>query len=517
MKQENSLQMLKRQAVAFLLVAIVGIGLTAGVVIFAPRTYQSNAKFLLRLGRENVSIDPTASTTGDVASLHRTRESEVQSAVDGMRSRRVLENVLKELGPEPILNGALPGTGISQKSLLGSIKGYIRGLVENLDPIDDAEKAIITLKSGLQIDAEQDSSVIDVGYKTKTPEMAQLVVDTWVRAYQEEHGRINTSAGSFEFFQKQQNQLLQKLEDAREKLQVKKSDSGVLTIDGGQHILERQMEQARLSHTNVEAKLAGANARLASLLKQQEKIPARMTTDEAVSNTSEARQQMRERLFNLEIEERGMAGKFDPEHPALVALRRQLEDARRIYEKYEDDTKETLEGINPVHVTISEQISLEQSNVEALRSELSAIDTSIESLTHQFNRLNKQEAEMKALQRQVDVLESQYQGQFVKLEQARLGEELQRTNISNLCLIQDPSLERRPVSPNKVLCALLGSIGSFLAAAGFVVWREARFQLRQVNAAEKTTVDAPANPVVADRRSVEPKSGGRFTSATKAL
>ena len=57
-----------KMTVAFLVV-ILG---TAVYTIFSPRSYRSEAKLLLRLGRENVTLDPTAtleSAGGDGAGI----------------------------------------------------------------------------------------------------------------------------------------------------------------------------------------------------------------------------------------------------------------------------------------------------------------------------------------------------------------------------------------------------------------------------------------------------------------
>ena len=68
------------------------------VVIFAPRVYQSEARLMLRVGRESVRLDPTAGDAGDAMSLHRTREHEIQSAIGVMHSREILDRVVDDVG-----------------------------------------------------------------------------------------------------------------------------------------------------------------------------------------------------------------------------------------------------------------------------------------------------------------------------------------------------------------------------------------------------------------------------------
>ena len=71
-------------------------------------TYRSQAQLLVRLGRENVAIDPTA-TVGQTpaVSIPQSMENEINSAVVLLKSRVIVEKVVDSLGPRVIL-GAEP-------------------------------------------------------------------------------------------------------------------------------------------------------------------------------------------------------------------------------------------------------------------------------------------------------------------------------------------------------------------------------------------------------------------------
>ncbi|MGI9429024.1 MAG: Wzz/FepE/Etk N-terminal domain-containing protein, partial [Bythopirellula sp.] len=63
-----------KKKVIFVPLAI--LGLAALVILFAPREYRSEAKVFMKIGRESVKIDPTA-TTGDMISMQsNSRENE---------------------------------------------------------------------------------------------------------------------------------------------------------------------------------------------------------------------------------------------------------------------------------------------------------------------------------------------------------------------------------------------------------------------------------------------------------
>lgn len=468
-------RILRRQMPAFLLVFSLGITVTVLIVLFAPRKYQSHAKLLIRLGRENVALDPTISTTGDTASLYRTSDSEVNTSLHTMASRNILEQVVDEVGVQPILRGSLEP---SRKPLgvWGAAKGYLKSLVAQIDPIEDRERAILELQEGLKIEAERESRVVDVRYLTKTSELAQRVAQVWVKIYRSEHSRMNASEGSLEFFKEQEANLLDDLQAARETLQSRKSQFNLVTVTGQQRLLEHQMEWAKNSLIQSLSKLAASKARLTSLQSQSSQTDKKIVTSEATTDTNEARERMRDRLFALEIEERNLAMRYSREHPIYKATYEQLDEARRVFESQRDQASEITEGVNPLHLLMLEQLAQELANRDALVAEVEANSEILDELTHEFKTLNAHEAELAALERDVEVLELQFRNQFEKREQSRLALALEAHQVSNINVVQQPSLEERPASPNKKIVALLGLLGSLLAAVGTATLRESSFQ-----------------------------------------
>lgn len=480
MSQHGLVSTFRRQFVPFSVVFGIGIVATVCIIMFAPRRYQSNAKLLLKIGRENVSLDPTVTTTGETTQVVRTRDSEVNTALQAMSSRAILEKVVGKIGEGNVLRGSLAESGDDSEAssgVLGSLIGSAKSFIARIDPIDDRERAIIALKESLHIDARRESSVVEISYTAKSPELAQRVTDTWVQTYRSEHAHMNATQGSLQFFKDQEEHLLETLDHSRDELQSLKSKLGIVTVEGEQQILQSQMESARAMTIQSKAKLAAATARLASLEKLREKTSEKIVTSQAVTDSTGAQDRMRDRLFELEIEERRLAALLKPDHPNYKAVAEQLKEANLVYQSQVSGGSEVTEGINPLHVMMAEQWATEIANVEAYAAELKAAEESQRSLLAESSKLNFQDVKLAAMKRQIEVLENQYRDHYAKREQARIADALEAKQISNINLIQPASLERRPVSPNKKLCGLVGLFGSFLAALGFVTVREARYAL----------------------------------------
>src|SRR4051812_39682881 len=108
------------------------------IVLFWPRKYKSESKLLVRVGRETVALDPTA-TTGQIMPVSVSRETEVSSVLEMLRSRVMIEKLVDEIGPDSILRRTTAATMATAPAQ--SVKPNLKSWM-NLDPVSDREKAI---------------------------------------------------------------------------------------------------------------------------------------------------------------------------------------------------------------------------------------------------------------------------------------------------------------------------------------------------------------------------------------
>ncbi len=83
---------------AFVMAAVILL------TVLLPKKYHSEGKLYLRLGRENATLDPTA-TLGEqaIVAIPQSRENEINSVVEILQSRVLLEKVIDKLGPAAVL------------------------------------------------------------------------------------------------------------------------------------------------------------------------------------------------------------------------------------------------------------------------------------------------------------------------------------------------------------------------------------------------------------------------------
>ena len=71
----------------WLVLGCLCFGTAVGVLalVFWPKQYQSEARLLVKVGRANVSLDPTATTGAALMSLQKTQQEEIATALEVLK------------------------------------------------------------------------------------------------------------------------------------------------------------------------------------------------------------------------------------------------------------------------------------------------------------------------------------------------------------------------------------------------------------------------------------------------
>ena len=497
-RQPGPIAVARRQIIPFTLIVLTGLILTAALVVFAPRKYRSEAKLLVKMGRENAALDPTVTTAGQPVTIHRTRQNEMDTAREVMRSRKLIEDVVDRIGADAILRGHLAPDNARDDTRAkdNSVVSRIKSLLPTIDPVPRREQAIVELSDALEIANAQDASVVTIQYHAKSPEMAHAVTDAWVKNYLDRHAEMNATAGAVQFFDRQAGRLEEDLAAARRRLQTLKDDAGVMTVAGAQATIESQLERSGQSLIDARARLAAARARIDSLRQSLAGVQSTVVIESDDRNTNEAGDRMRDRLYALEIEQRNLQSRLRPGHPTLVAMQEQVDEARRVLGDQPSDSRSVKSGVNPIYISLDQQLAAELANALAADAEIEAIEQSIQTLGESRQKLNHREAELAAAQREVTNLETQSAAQFEKQQQAELAAALQSSRVGNVNVVQPATIQRRPVTPNKKLCVVLGGIGTLLAALGVCTLREAARQPPMAPASSMSSMSPSAQSPV---------------------
>jgi uncharacterized protein involved in exopolysaccharide biosynthesis/Mrp family chromosome partitioning ATPase len=401
------------------------IGLTLLVIAFYPRSYASESKLLLKVGRESVSLDPTA-TTGETIMLQKTQEDEVNSALNILSSREIFERVAERVGMRRIIedrpsDSQDAGPSKSQfAQLYADAYSWLDDRMESLRLLDhgtEIDQAIRELEKNCRVTAPKQSMVITIKYLSSSPELAHDVVAAMTEVFLDEHSRLNQTEGSLEFFAEQAEKLHNQLITAQGELRDRRN------------AFRRTSETKRLS---------------------------------ILENAREA---LRERVSELQIQESELSSRYTSDYPLLKEVRRQRSEAERLLT---DMIRETAgpSAIGQTHASPVDKHNAQLASNAVLRQvdHEAAIEPS--NLNSEIESLNDQEFELAQLEREVRLLEDKYAMHVEKLEQARVNEELGRERITNVTVAQPATLVHKPVRPVKALIVGIGLLVATFGALG---------------------------------------------------
>ncbi|MCA9149682.1 MAG: hypothetical protein KDA92_10300 [Planctomycetales bacterium] len=458
---------------------------------FWPRTYVSEAKLFIRLGRESVTLDPTTQVGQNIA-VTDSRENEINSVMEVIQSRAIAMSVVDRLGAEAILH---PGAERDREPTPMAIEQAVTKLQKSLDVFPSMKR----------------SNVITLRLTSRTPAAAQRILATVLAVYDEEHVRLNQVPGSYAFFQQQTELLQSELETAKHELRDAKNQGDLASVDGQRQLLEAHLAQIKARVSETEANLAGSQAKLSGLRELLTQLPERLVSESESGFDNTAADEMRAELYSLQIAEKELLAKFTESHPKVRAIRRQVEAAQQILHEQPIERVHITENVNPAYKEVEVALLQEQANAAGLLAQHEKLAQESTSIHNQMRKLNESEILIADLTRNVELLEGSYRKAYAALEQSRISDALEKEKISNVNVVQAATFQRKPVAPHKlevlVLAFFVATFGSYGLALVCDTWAQ------HVTSASLTTTRPLAAGLVVGRSAGE-GSMARETAST---
>lgn len=463
----------------------VAMALVLAGIMACPRTYQSEAKLFVRLGRESVTLDPTA-TTGQTISVHESRENELNSVLDTLQSRVIFSTVVDRLGPDVILNGGpLPARDAKPKAVPAASEdrpdrptGGFLAKVGLSDPMSSREKAIAALAKSVHVPPTKKSNVISVSCKASSPELAQRIVEEVVAAFQAKHREVNRTAGSYDFFVAQAAELKSQYEAAAAELSRSKNSLGVGSIQERRTTIQNQIASLEADLLTARKTLAATEASIAATRAAMGRLPATVLSQQVAGSPNSAVDQTRKQLADLRLQEQTLRMRYKPEHPLVISATQRITRAEQLLESMGSQDLQKTNAPNPAAQQLELRLLADEAQAASLAAQAEQTEQQLVTLHKGLGDLNAREGELTVLENRRDVLAASYKGYAEKLEQARLDRELGAEGITNVNVLQPATFVARPVVPDKRLIFLAGLVFAAAGAAGLAIgleyWRVVR-------------------------------------------
>jgi uncharacterized protein involved in exopolysaccharide biosynthesis len=470
-------------------VALAGIALTLVYLSLVPRRYQSHAKLLVRIGWENVTLDPTA-TTGEFLAIAESRESGVHAVEELITSRFLAEKIVDQFAPAVILEKSSGGGALSDR--LAWLNDF------NLNPLrvySLRDKAVKALQENLGIRTGKKSNVVSVSYIAKDPQLAREVLDALLKAAQEDHVRVHRTRGSQQFFQSQRALLQADLLEKEQQLCRFKDEHNLVSLSTQRDTQVALIGSLQADFLRAKAEQSAVQAELDLRRRQLRDQPALIVTEQTMDQPQTAKQTLREKLYDLEVKEQELAALFKDNSPQLVQIRTQIAEARRIANQ-EKATTETKRGVSQTHQAAELALQEREAQLIALAARTESLEGKISAATAELKKLNAGELELTRMERELELTRASYRKYSENLEQARIDQEIEEAKISSLSLMQPPTWSETPVSPQPLATLALGGVLSIVASLGVALLAERRLAARPAELRATPVVPELSSPPV---------------------
>ncbi len=500
----------KGKAALFFGIVLAG---TILFTIFVPRKFHSEGKLYVRLGRENATLDPTA-TLGEnsIVAIPQSRENEINSVADMVQSRVLLEKVVDKLSPAVVLEEEEPVTAAGNHTVnidpaesgfiaqtartsesarssaggsAGSFKNGIKSLL-GMPVLSDRDQAVIQIEKNLKVEPARKSNIIEISYIAGSPKSAQAVVAALIDAYLAEHVRLNRPQGSHDFFAEQTNRLRDDLAKKEQALRDLKNRTGLASTRDQRHqIIERigRLEDDLLASDTARAV---SEAKVTSLRNKLSDLPDTQVTQEISGYGNEGTDRMRDQLYALHVKEGEAGSKYTAEHPKLQQIRDQIGQAKEILAREERTRTQVTKEPGRLYQQTQLELLAEEPVLASLNARTRELRSQLSVARDELKILNENELQVTALEREVEMLDGEYRKYSASLEQARIDQALELQRMSNINVAQEATCEAMPISPRPKMNLLLGLATGLFGAIGLcLAWDRLDNSLRTPQDVEK--------------------------------
>lgn len=448
-----------------LLMALV---LTAYILL--PRKYSSEGKLFVQLGRTGTGMDPTVSQTA--ISIQDTRETEIRSVAELVKSRAVIEKVIDNIGADKILkspfDGLLPEFKIptapwNERKDEDSKSEYER--------LKNRELAARKLENSLGVHSEKKTCIVSVYVTAGSPELSQKIATELMASTQEVHVEVNSVKGSTAFFDETFRKKQATVVAAEKRLRNFRNENQFLSIEGAVATQQNVINKLRLDLIDAEIECSEAESTLKQIEDQMVAIkPIVSVPRSGIEKLST--EDSRTELFKLESELMQLQTRFNANHPRIRPLRESVAQMKKELKTMPTDRTELVSQINPVYEKVKVNLVSATTKAKSSRAKWEGFQEKFDQAMVRLAELNRKETDARQIQRELEIANQEMDIFVRKRTESTVIDELDQRSISDVVVAQKANFVVKPVSPKGSLFIPFGGIVSVLFAIATALYFE---------------------------------------------
>lgn len=311
------LEKLQRHWRLIALLTLVGILGAAILYVVTPKEYQATARIQI----ERRSLSPLGGSQNSWFDMPWWNLDYYPTQYELLRSRGLAEKVVVDQGlaDDPFFNP-------NGRALLASTTGG------DADP--EALDARVLgrlaqrLQAGLQVNEVRNTQLVDIVYRSSSPEFAARVANGFADAFIAwgVTSRQHTVGRASSFLASQIDALKREIQDKEAKLRAFSRETDIISLDQDSSVVRSQLESFNQDYTEAKAQRIEAEAHYQELLETPPQEVADRYSDGTVSDLLREQRKL-EREYQTKLQT------YKPEWPAMVELRAQIDQGEANLQK----------------------------------------------------------------------------------------------------------------------------------------------------------------------------------------
>lgn len=415
---------------------------TLAYLWWLPRAYEAEIKFLVNNNRADALVTPE-STNGQVA-RNWVDETVIATELQLLSNRELLRDVVV-------------------KCKLGKNDSDVA-----------VERALKDLREELKVSPVLKANMIKATYCSPDPQETAAVLQTLADGYLNEHLRVHSASGAYEFFNRQAQHYQQQLRDLQDRLTEFQQQRNIVLLGQQKDLNLRKMVDLEGALKETETARAENDHRIRTLKAQVADLTPRIRTQSRKVPNQYSVERMNTLLVELQNRRTELLTKFRPDDRMVKQIDQQIADTKVAMDHASSlMAMEEATDINPVRQSVEAELAKAELNATGLRARASSLAKQVGDYQRSLGSLQHATPYDDRLLRDIKEAEDHFFLYSKKREEARIAEAMDRQKIANVVLVEPP---RAPSLPKPKLtsgviagyflgCAIILGLG--LAAAMF--------------------------------------------------
>ncbi len=440
--------------------------------------YDVRSALLVKLGRENLDAPVTA--RNGVLSTGIRRE-ELGSEVQFLRSTKLIEQVVDQIGVEAFRVTRVPPPGLLAKAKFYTKAGLRWGKARYQDVLialdlkkrlNERDTAVAMLVDRLVAEPQKESDVIQLSLRLPDPQLGIRIQETLIEKYLAHRVDVRRNRGVKEFFEREVGELRAKLDDAERRATDWRAQSQLTMPSEQKALLLRQIRE-------VSAERERAISRVQALVRQVREARGLMSNAAErvraaqVETTNSEVQQLRERLTRLEADRAKLLTTYLPAAAPVVIVEAEIATVRQLLTRQkESDIGSVTTALNPIRQQLEQSVNQDSVQLTGLNAEIGAKQRQLDRLHAELRAIEVADVTLLELDRERVLAEQHYLTAVKRLSEADIESELDVSRISNVAVASAPASSLTPVYPRKLLLMALALVLGLVFGIGLAALLE---------------------------------------------